>query len=97
MKLDKTTRCSYLERGNIDSTIATVVMLHGFSGSSVDFVDIAPRIGRAYHLVAIDYLNHGNTTKYNRIVELNEMLKFVKKVWTYMLLWLRHSKIQTET
>ena len=80
VKIDRNTWCSYLERGSVNSSVATVFFVHGFSGSAVDFVKVALLLEPSYHLVAIDYLNHGYSSVYDRKIELRELVEFVKKV-----------------
>ncbi|XP_057312750.1 monoacylglycerol lipase ABHD6-like [Hydractinia symbiolongicarpus] len=72
------TYCSYIERGNIDSTKKSILFIHGFFGSAVDFVQIAPYFDKSYHLVAIDMYNHGGTTSLNRNVTMEDMVVLVK-------------------
>lgn len=72
--------CSYIERGNIDSTKKSILFIHGLFGSAVDFVQIAPYFDKSYHLVAIDMYNHSGTTSLNRNVTMEDMVVLVKMV-----------------
>jgi len=81
IKLDKSFWASYLERGDINSTEASVLFLHGFSGSAVDFVGILPKLPEKYHVVGIDLPNHGySTCRRDKVVTPEDMTGLLKKV-----------------
>lgn len=71
----------YLERGNISTTDASVLLVHGFSGSSSDFLGLLKKLPENYHVVAVDLLNHGGSSSItDREVLVDDMVHFIKKV-----------------
>lgn len=81
LHLDDNTYCSYIERGSAAQDKQTILFIHGYQGSFVDFLCVDSYFDEnKYHLVVIDMLNHGYSTIINRPVQLEEMMAFLRKV-----------------
>jgi len=84
--LDDNMCCSYIERGHANLCKQTVLFIHGFECTSVEFLCVSPYFDEdKYHLVAIDLLNHGDSTVILKPVELEEMMSFIRKVHWFCL------------
>ena len=71
----------YAERGDISTTDASVLLLHSLTFSSAIYIDLLRTIPENIHVVAVDLLNHGDSssiTDRNALVE--DMVQFLKKV-----------------
>ena len=81
INLGKNSWAAYLERGDITTTDASVLLVHGFSGSSVDFVGLSKILPKNYHVVAVDLLNHSDSSAIiDRDVLVEDVVQFLKKV-----------------
>ena len=79
--LGKNSWAAYLERGDISTTDTSVLLVHGFSGSSVDFVKYSKTLPENYHVVALDLLNHSDSSEViGRDVLVEDVVQFLKKV-----------------
>ena len=86
INLGKNSWAAYLERGDITTTDASVLLVHGFSGSSVDFVGLSKTLPENYHVVAVDLLNHSDSSAIiDRDVTIEDMTQFLKKVFIFLI------------
>ena len=90
--LGKNSWAAYLERGDISTTDASVLLVHGFSCSASDFVGLLRTLPENYHVVAVDLLNHSDSSAItDRDVTIEDMAKFLKKVLPIFLLKISRS------
>ena len=81
IRLDSDYTCFYIERGCVDTTEASILFVHGYGESAVTNFWTFPRyFERKYHLVAIDLLNHGNSTCVKQKIDTWTLVDFIKKV-----------------
>ncbi len=45
-----------------ESSLVPVVLVHGFTGSSLDWADVLPALGEHHHVIAYDHRGHGDST-----------------------------------
>jgi len=60
----------------------TIVFIHGFTGSSSDWLEIIPQIDNCFSVIAIDLIGHGNSTSPNNseLYEISSVNKQIKKI-----------------
>ena len=81
INLGKDSWAGYAERGDISTTDASVLLLHSLTFSSAVYIDLLKTIPENYHVVAVDLLNHGDSSAItDRTVLVEDMVQFLKKV-----------------
>eukprot|EP00111_Clytia_hemisphaerica_P018867 TCONS_00055774-protein len=80
IKVEKNVWACYCERNQLKNTNASILLLHGFAGSTFDFVPFVEKLPKNLHIIALDLLNHGeSSTITDRDVTVTDMARFVKK------------------
>lgn len=60
----------------------TIVFIHGFTGSSSDWLEILPKIDNHFSTIAIDLIGHGKSSSphNSELYEINSLNKQIKKI-----------------
>ena len=80
---------SYLEFGSVEKCPETLVFIHGFSGSAVDFLQHLRHLGKDKHMVFVNFLNHGDTMSLDRDVTMADLVDYVDQIVQFTGLELR--------
>lgn len=86
INLGRDSWAGYAERGDILTTDASVLLLHSLTFSSAIYIDLLKTIPENIHVVAVDLLNHGDSSSItDRTVIVEDMVQFLKKVTILIL------------
>lgn len=80
-RLNSSLTMTYMERGSAKCCPkGTIVFIHGFTGSKDGWVEVAKRIPKEYHIVALDLPGHGDSTRSQEVVgPMEDFADAVKK------------------
>ncbi|XP_065662229.1 monoacylglycerol lipase ABHD6 isoform X2 [Hydra vulgaris] len=78
VSLENGQHCVYIEKGNAEKTKKTILLLHGFSATCIGYLKVGKKFDNSYHVIAIDWLNHGSSAKVKGLVKLDEAVNFVR-------------------
>ena len=83
--LENGQHCAYIEKGSLKNSKVTVLMLHGFTASYMNYIQLGKKFDKSYHLIAIDWLNHGNSTQIKKLVKVEDVVNFVHMVGSVII------------
>ncbi|XP_012554719.1 monoacylglycerol lipase abhd6-B isoform X1 [Hydra vulgaris] len=77
IRLEDGKHCAYVEKGCKKSSKVTVLLLHGFTASYVAYLELGKMFPKSYHVIAVDWLNHGNSTQIKQLVTVEDVVNFI--------------------
>ena len=85
----------YFEKGSRNSSIASILLVHGLTGAKENYLALAHFLPKTYHVIALDLLGHGESLiNDNDDYSVPTFVNYLKKVgfitnficssfWTY--------------